>query len=236
MRFIKAHSLGNDFIILINSILPKKHDIVRLCNRRFGIGADGLVSLDVSNNKAEVRFFNADGSEASLCGNASRICGSILIDEYDIWSFTTASGIILIQCDNDLKGVKIPIKPEIKEIHHKERVFSLIYSGVPHMIYECKDFRLEKDDISIDFPSFEDYNWDFIDVTSDKIIINTFERGVGYTLGCSTGAAAVAYYMYKKNNMKDYSLEFPGGIAKATVDGEDVIVYSDVTIVYKGEY
>jgi len=235
MKFIKAHSLGNDFIIIKDEKSLSKSEINALCKRNFGIGADGIVSLNISDEIVNAEFFNSDGSEASLCGNASRICAKILIDEYSIDRMSTKAGIIFFHRDKDKYGVSIPLINDEKTIDIDGNIFSIINTGVSHIIIECENFDSKRKKLSESFSEFYDYNWDFIKQENNEIFVNTYERGVGYTLGCSTGAAAVAIHLNKKTGRKIFDMKFPGGPVKAIVKNNIIDVYAEVHIIYHGE-
>ncbi len=109
INFTKMHGIGNDFVIIENSknCIPNKHQFARdICNRHFGVGADGLILIYPSlKANVKIEIFNSDGSEASMCGNGVRCVCKYLVDTHtcsgsDIIDIETKSGIKHITCEN----------------------------------------------------------------------------------------------------------------------------------------
>lgn len=225
--FLKSVSLGNDFIVIDNNAINLK--ISKLCDRHFGIGADGLVIIDYSKNF--VRFFNTDGSEAVLCGNAVRICAKLFRDKGLYLPIKTLAGNIPFFVRSNYIYVGLPYEMKSENIEGKYTLFNI---GVPHIVIEIDDYRsifyeLKRKDY------FKDYNWNFISKNGDFIEVITYERGVGFTLGCSTGASAVFLYLKHKYNInKDLKLKFPGGYAHVDLIGDRIFVGAEVKILFEG--
>ena len=186
IQFTKMHGLGNDFIVIdaINQRLDElnlNQLATDLCNRNFGIGADGLI-LVLKSDKSDfkMRIFNADGSEPEMCGNGIRCFSKFLYDnklvEKDIFSVETLGGIIvpaLILKDGFIEAIEVDMgKPifETKEIPvvgiNKEKIlnepirianetflFTAVSMGNPHAVVFVDD--LQKIDIDTIGPLFE---------------------------------------------------------------------------------
>lgn len=224
------HSFGNDFIIIndINSLY--NHDYIffskYLCNRYFGIGADGLIIINKS-NKADymMRIFNCDGSEANMCGNGIRCLAKYLFDNEVISknkiTIETLAGVMQIEqfYSNENKYIKvnmgIPIidKRYISypiEIFKKIFLITKIIIGNNHE--HCVIFleNIDKKVIKKYGPIIENHNLfpnkvnvNFVEIISFKDIkVVTWERGVGLSKSCGTGAcaSAVATYLNKKTD------------------------------------
>lgn len=234
LDFTKMHGLGNDFILLdcrkngLNSLnrsnssssLKDLSELSkRLCNRRFGIGADQILLLDNS-KKADfkMRIFNADGSEVEMCGNGIRCLAKYIwdraISKKEVLSIETPAGIIKPEKSGDmvkvdmgepvLEGRLIPVKLNGKtkdfplKIGGKEFKITCVSMGNPHAVIIIEDvdnFNVKKYGPLIEnhelFP--KKINVEFVQIiNSKKIKMRVWERGSGETLACGTGASAAA--------------------------------------------
>ena len=202
LYFSKYQGTGNDFILIddrkeafsVNNGLIKK-----LCDRRFGIGADGLILIQ-NHPELDYRmvYYNSDGSQ-SLCGNGSR-CGFAFTQSLGIVNqaatFETTDGIHAIKEQNGLIHFQLFDVGEIKKINMHEW---FINTGSPHHIVICKD--VESTDIVTkgrnirnqpEYSSQNGTNVNFAQLLQDRVRIRTYERGVeDETLSCGTGATAV---------------------------------------------
>lgn len=213
IKFSKMVATGNDFVVVDNrrpQTAGRKGQLARfLCNRKSGVGADGLLLLEKS-RKADfkMRIFNPDGSEPGMCGNGSR-CIALYARAHKIadsdMRIETKAGLLSAKVNKnrvrmnmmDPKNIKLGIGLEIDkkpyELHH-------INTGVPHAVYFVKSF--DKIDIfwlgrSIRYHKIfkpAGCNADFVQAKGkNALFIRTYERGVeAETLACGTGAAASA--------------------------------------------
>ncbi len=224
MKFLKAEGLGNDFIIThglnINEFSSVIENTPKLCDRRRGIGADGIIFvLPPSTATADFRMkiLNSDGSEAEMCGNGIR-CFLLYLHEMNL---TNKNGIIIetlagltkaeykgedITVDMGcpiLEGRQIPttktvgqVVKEPLKIADKEFLITAVSMGNPHCI--VYNNPLTDDLINTYGPQLESHpffpektNVEFINVLSKKEIqMRVFERGCGETMACGTGACA----------------------------------------------
>lgn len=218
LKFHKMQGCGNDFLVLdaINSSPPRfrSSEVRYLCNRWFGIGADGLVILSAGqSSELAWEFYNSDGSEAEMCGNAARCAIRYAVDRYfpgeGLIGLETKAGVIRGR-KLDPTTVEVMLLPQKGlDLVHTERVlqadentFQLycIDTGVPHAVLEVKDI----DTYPIDsvgraiqkHPAFtpDETNVTFFQrISGKRIQSTTYERGVeGETFACGTGAAAAA--------------------------------------------
>lgn len=219
--FYKYQGTGNDFVMIDQrekKYIQKKDTalINKICDRRFGIGADGLILLE--NRKGydfQMIYFNADGRESSMCGNGGRC----------IAAFANHLGIVNSKChflaiDGPHKAIIkkdswVELKmSDVKNIEIGEDYF-LMNTGSPHYIVFVEDI----DDINV-FENGqairyskrfkkEGVNVNFVEQTKDKIIVATYERGVeDETLSCGTGvtAAAIAHFLKNPNRRKKQNI------------------------------
>jgi diaminopimelate epimerase len=184
--------------------------IAHLCNRHRGIGADGVILLELPANRADfrMRYFNADGGEAEMCGNGARCFARFanrVARAKDKISFETQAGVISAELKGspvtlqmteptDLRlNVKLPVANENKTVH-------FINSGMPHVVIPVRkidDVDVRREGAAIRYhkmfsPNGADVN--FIEKREPtKIAIRTYERGVeNETLACGTGSVASA--------------------------------------------
>lgn len=213
VRFTKMNGAGNDFILFDNrsgNIDLDRNQIARLCDRHRGIGADGILLLEKPTNHTDfrMRYFNADGGEAEMCGNGARCFARFankVGGQKPKISFETPAGVI----SADLKGdsvtlrmteptdlrlnVELPMTAENKTVH-------FINSGVPHVVIPVA--KIEEADVRREGAAIRYHkmflpngtNVNFIERRGpNKIAIRTYERGVeDETLACGTGIVASA--------------------------------------------
>lgn len=244
MKFSKMQAAGNDFI-LMNGMIEKSSNwnetAKKVCDRHFGIGADGLMFCERS-SKADIKmnYYNSDGSRGEMCGNGIRCFAKFVYDSKivakDKFSVETDAGIKNIELDInilgdieylkvdmekiDFRGKAVPCtieKENILEeeifIKDKKVVFSSVLMGVPHTTIFVEDFDeydvneigslVEKNDI---FPEKTNVNFAKI-VADDIIMIKTWERGAGRTLGCGTGCCATAALAHKLGKIKENKIK-----------------------------
>ena len=222
-KFTKMNGLGNDFVILDfeeykKTNLPPKELAKKLCNRNFGIGADGLIIVNPNTEKADISwiFYNSDGSAAQMCGNGMRCFARYVYDKNLVdkkeFSVETKAGIIVPKIISDtevrvnmgkpvLIPEKIPCKTETNlnipySADGQNFLLNAVSMGNPHCVIfvekESKELALKygsKIEHDKLFP--EKTNVEFVEILSKyEIIINVWERGCGITLACGTGACA----------------------------------------------
>lgn len=219
LKFTKMHGCGNDFLILDYMRSDPPHfyprEIQFLCDRHFGIGADGLVILQAGEEThAKWTFFNSDGSQAQMCGNAARCVIRYLADKYfpsdSPISIQTEAGVVRGRKleENNFVEVALLHREEggfdykqmaVKTEHHAFEL-SFINTGVPHAVMEVKDiFAYPIQQVGkelVKHPAFgpEGTNVTFYQcLVGQRIRSTTFERGVeNETMACGTGVAAAA--------------------------------------------
>ena len=224
-EFSKYHGVGNDFIITMTNYISDIPDIPKLVseitNRNTGIGADGFICVDT--NPLRMRIYNQDGSIAPMCGNGLRCFLNYCYDEkiYEMkinepFQVVTDSGIETVNVISFKPFIsqiyfnKIGISNTLMDIDETKPIFPLLigkekiyncYVGTHHSIIFTETFdNIEKIGKKIsNNPIFKrQTNVDFVKVVNrNEIIVRTYERGVGLTKACGTGASASAYVCYK---------------------------------------
>ncbi|MEM9481830.1 MAG: diaminopimelate epimerase [Verrucomicrobiota bacterium] len=213
LDFVKMNGAGNDFVMLDNrdlSLSLSKEDIALLCDRHRGVGADGLLAVEPAQNGADfrMRYYNADGGEAEMCGNGARCFARFaqkLTGGDKPIRFETPAGVIGAEYFGDQVRVQLSEPFDLSlgediEILGSQRTIHNLNTGVPHAVVVVPD--LEKVDIRPEGSAIryhERYapagtNVNFMQVEDDSsIAIRTYERGVeDETLACGTGMVANA--------------------------------------------
>ena len=202
IKFTKMVASGNDFII---TEVRNLSELARqICDRKYGIGADGLLQLEKSKKSdIRMRIFNADGSEAEMCGNGAR-CAALYLGKKKV-SLETKAGIIKSEVNKDNVKIKLTEPKSIKldiPIKLGSRILKANFAdtGVPHAVIFVEG--LERIDVTglgraIRYHkqfSPKGANVNFVEIISkDLIKIRTYERGVeDETLACGTGSVASA--------------------------------------------
>ena len=226
---------GNDFIIIDNrenimADIDISSFVSRVCRRAFAVGADGLILIEnYENADFAWRFYNSDGSEAEMCGNASR-CVSRFAYEKGIagknLTFNTIAGLIEAELKSDRRvKVRMPDPEDLKldyKIHLQNQVLpvSSIKVGVPHVVVieqDLANFDVVKVGREVrNHEAFqpEGTNVNFIyPVDFQEILIRTYERGVeGETQACGTGSIAAALVTAaQKISQSPVNLQTQGG-------------------------
>lgn len=243
--FYKYQGTGNDFIIIDNrSLLFDKtngKNIAKLCDRRFGIGADGLILLE-SHPDVDFRmvYFNADGNESSMCGNGGRCITAFAKFLGVIDSATTFEAIDGMHKAEVNKNI---VSLQMKNVSNIETFdsHSFLDTGSPHhvqLVNNLKDFDVKSNGERLRYGSpYNEVgsNINFVNQISDsKFAVRTYERGVeDETLSCGTGVTAVAIVMHKigKTISKKITLETEGGELNIAFDVTDTGDYCNVWLI-----
>lgn len=238
LPFYKYQGTGNDFVMIDNrtKIFPKEKTdkISQICDRHFGIGADGVILIeDDENLDFKMIYFNADGSQ-TFCGNGARCTVAFakylgIIDKKT--NFTAVDGEHFATIEDDIISLQMIDVNEIEV--NKDAVF--MYTGTQH--------HVEMVDELDNYPVFENgkkirnsysgvgSNVNFVQqIDKDTFRVRTYEKGVeDETLACGTGVTAVAIAMHKINKTKSSSIKLPveGGNLEVSFI-EDKGVYTNV--------
>ena len=213
LRFTKMNGAGNDFILFDNrsgDIELDRNQIALLCDRHRGIGADGILLLENPTNRADfrMRYFNADGGEAEMCGNGAR-CFARFADKVggqkEKISFETPAGVISAELKGDLVTLRMTEPSDLRlnvdlSMKAENRAVHFINSGVPHVVIpvaKIDDADVRREGAAIRYHKMfspNGTNVNFIEKRgANRIAIRTYERGVeDETLACGTGIVASA--------------------------------------------
>jgi diaminopimelate epimerase len=226
LNFFKYQGTGNDFVILDNR--DNKYDFLTkdqvnfLCDRRFGIGADGLMLLNPhADYDFEMKYYNADGKESTMCGNGGRCLVKFANDigiHKSTYSFLAIDGPH--EAEVDLDGTVSLKMKDVNEVQFKGDHY-ILNTGSPHYVKNKRDVM--KLDVYTEghkirySPAFEKegINVNFVEQLEqpDQIIVRTYERGVeDETFSCGTGVTAAALISYhNENGFNRVEVETKGG-------------------------
>ena len=235
VHFSKFQGTGNDFIMLDNRqgdyTSLSEGQINSLCDRKYGIGADGLMLLNNKENyDFEMQYHNSEGKVASMCGNGGRCIvkfANILGIHKNIYKFIAADGEHMAEID--LSGlVRLKMLDVTKvEIHSNHFI---IDTGSPHYVKYVTDIlNFDILDAGRSIRNSEKYaaqgiNVNFVEILDgDSIYVRTFERGVeDETLSCGTGVTAAAIVSaHNENGFNRVEIKTPGGHLSVEFEKKD---------------
>ncbi len=212
VSFAKYQGAGNDFILIDDrsETFPCTDELLisKLCDRHFGIGADGLILLQQSAVASfRMRIFNCDGKEAGMCGNGLRCLIAFIAD------CTLLQSDLKIEVENTIYPCfydkeRISIQFPLPKLLSEDERGIVIDSGVEHLLIavddiEAKHFIEEARRLRSDMG----VNVSWVKQLGNSVQIRTFERGVeGETLACGTAALAAAYNFFQKSDLDSVSI------------------------------
>ena len=253
--FYKYQGTGNDFIMVDNRLhlFPKNNTkfIEKLCDRRFGIGADGLILLEPDKDSDfRMVYYNSDGNESSMCGNGGR-CIVAFAKQLGLIShqtlFIATDG--LHQATIDENGLVSLQMKEVDQIK-MEPEFVFLNTGSPHhveLVENLAHYKVKEEGSKIRYSNLygnAGSNVNFVSqLNANTFAVRTYERGVeDETLSCGTGVTAVAIAMHRtgktNNNIIDLNVE--GGKLKVQFDVDNgkytnVFLIGPATFVFEGK-
>lgn len=255
LHFYKYQGCGNDFIILDNrntKISLSTQQINKLCDRHFGIGADGLMLLENARGyDFKMVYYNSDGNESSMCGNGGR-CITAFAKQLNIIKDSARFMAIDGEHESHIEDKIISLKMNDVPLIEKREDYFYLNTGSPHVVKwvenidtypvfeEGKKIRYDES-----FKSGGGTNVNFIQLKEDKLVVRTYERGVeDETLACGTGvtAAALVEAMVNKSSHTNYcDVVTLGGNLTVTYqkqDGSftDIWLKGPATFVFEGDY
>jgi diaminopimelate epimerase len=256
IQFYKYQGTGNDFVMLDNR--DGKYDAIGvkeinlLCDRRFGVGADGLIKINAKSGfDFEMDYYNSDGSK-SFCGNGARCTVGfanelgINCDSVSFWAIDGAHTA-------NLTSEKVSLAmSNVNEIHTLDKDY-LLHTGSPHYIQFVENvetvdvFSSGRSIRNQDLFQLEGVNVNFVQVLADDtLFVRTYERGVeDETLSCGTGVtAAVLAFAYKNGltNSATIRVKTLGGSLEVAFQVDGLGVFSSIELigpakqVFKGEF
>jgi diaminopimelate epimerase len=220
LQFTKMQGLGNDFVVLEGPVALTGSDIAELCDRRFGIGADGVLVV-TAGDPIGMEYWNADGSPAEMCGNGLRCVARYAYDKG--WardrnfSVQTPMGVRAVRVLDDGVEVELGATTVTGHTDFEGERLHLIDVGNPHAVLMVDDpstvdvvTRGRQIGTDARFPSGT--NVEFAKVSDGAVTMRVWERGVGETLACGTGMVAAALVASKTHRLEgSIPVDVPGG-------------------------
>ena len=259
LEFFKYHGTGNDFIIIDNRDFkfPKENVelVSKLCHRRFGIGADGLILLENADlYHFSMVYYNSDGNQSTMCGNGGRCIAAFankIYTEINTLRFLACDGehqANILSKSNDLVAVNL----KMNNVNNIEKVDNGYYlnTGSPHFVTFTNELRgLDVYNLGRSIRYNERFarkgtNVDFVELFDDYIYVRTYERGVeDETYSCGTGvvASAIISDLTGFGNNSEIKVKTNGGELKVKFDSKDKTEYNNIwlegptKLVFKGE-
>ncbi|MNK68130.1 Diaminopimelate epimerase [compost metagenome] len=254
VEFYKYQGTGNDFVMIDNrtNFFPKEDVklIERLCDRRFGIGADGLILLE-NDTETDFRmvYYNSDGNQSSMCGNGGRCLVAFanqlgVIDDKTTFIATDGLHNASVNADSIVSLQMI----DVNEIQKKVS-YTFLNTGSPHhvqIVDDLEHYNVKENGAAIRYGELygeKGSNVNFVKkVDNDTFSLRTYERGVeDETLACGTGATAVAIAMNAigETDKTSINLNVEGGKLVVSFDKENdgytnVFLTGPAKFVFKG--
>ena len=218
--FTKMEGLGNDFVVFEGPLAFAAGEVARLCDRRRGVGADGVLVVTDA-DPVRMEYWNADGSEAEMCGNGLRCVARFALlrgmatgDAFDV---VTPAGSRRVEMRDE--AVRVELGPITFEgaVDFDDNRLQLVTVGNPHAVIEVGDTKLAP--VASLGPQIEQdsrfpggINVEFMTVKEGEVAIRVWERGVGETQACGTGMAAAAAVAAESYGLEGrIPVETPGG-------------------------
>ncbi len=246
--FVKMHGLSNDFVVVDGPFEPAPGEVASMCDRRTGIGADGLLAVSPGTDGGAIRmqYWNADGSSAEMCGNGFRCVVRYAIDRGMV-----PAGELIVETPVGLKQARVldggdisvdlgPVSVHQATIEMHGRPWSTVDVGNPHAVTIVPDpaeapVTTEGPQIENDprFPSGT--NVEYIAVDADRINMRVWERGVGETQACGSGmVAAAAAARLQHPDIAHWQITVPGGTGSVEFEDGHVWLTGPAVSVFEG--
>lgn len=252
LSFYKYQGTGNDFVIIDNrkQVFPKDDTklVAKLCDRKFGVGADGLILLENdSASDFKMVYFNSDGNISTMCGNGGRCLVAFanflgIIDGET--NFKAIDGLHHAIIKNEIVSLQMV---DVSEIKIKPNA-SFLDTGSPHhvqLVENLATYKVQKEGAKLRYGLYGEKgsNINFVEQINDaQFSVRTYERGVeDETLSCGTGVTAVAIAMHKtgKTTSEKITIDAVGGQLEVKFNSNgnysNVFLIGPAKQVFKGE-
>lgn len=219
-QFTKMQGLGNDFVVIDGPFRPSADEVAEICDRHFGIGANGVLVV-TSGTPIRMDYWNADGSEAEMCGNGLRCVARYAYDRG--WAqdrnfpVATAVGELGARILDDTVEVELGRPTVTGHTTFEGERLHLIDVGNPHAVMvvenpEQVDVSSLGERIGTDGQFPHGTNVEFVSIINGEVTMRVWERGVGETLACGTGMVAAAFVATKTDKLDGaIPVNVPGG-------------------------
>jgi diaminopimelate epimerase len=255
LKFCKYEGAGNDFIVIDNRVVEidyRNDKVIKLCDRHFGIGSDGLLLLENAEGfDFRMVYYNPDGSPATMCGNGGR-CIAAFANRIgiagDTLNFLAADGphsASIHNIDEHITQVELSMKDVIISSSNEHSV--ILNTGTPHFVSFVDDpdiIDIVAEGRKIRYaPEFAPIgtNVNFAKLDGDNIYVRTYEKGVeDETLSCGTGVTASAIAASEFTDAKSFKVTTRGGQLSVAFEKKggnyiNIRLSGPATFVYSGE-
>lgn len=259
LQFEKYQATGNDFVMIDNRelLFDEKNEskIKKICDRRFGIGADGLILIsDHDELDFEMKYFNSDGKEGSMCGNGGR-CAATFAQKLKLSSNKYLS-FKAIDGNHKAQILENSVRLKMSDVLLSKKIgkWYFLDTGSPHIVEfvsKLNEINVKKEGQEIRFDKKfrpAGVNVNFVEYKEKVVHIRTYERGVeNETYSCGTGSVAAAISVYlnfeperTKEGQQEYEIQAPGGRLKVNFEKDEGAGYRNIwlegpaTFVYSG--
>ena len=248
MEFLKMEGLGNDFVVVESGDEPSTDTIIAWCDRRRGIGADGVLAASPVDGGVRMRYWNADGSAAATCGNGVRCVARLAVDRSWVAPgpftvFTDAGPTAVVAgTEGDVRAHLGSPSPPGPDVEIAGFIFHTLSLGNPHAVCIVPDpFTVPVEAVGPIVegdPAFpQRTNVEFVaTVDRSRVVARIWERGVGETLASGTGGAASAIAAHRAG-LVDAAVvvDLAGGRLGVEIGDDGVWTEGPATYVFTGE-
>lgn len=260
--FYKMQGTGNDFIIINNIELKFPYETLvklakQICQRKISVGSDALMVVDTPQKGGDFRmiFFNADGTEAEMCGNGARCLARYAFENQlanEEMQIETVAGMVYAKrLDQRNYQVQLNNPANIQEaLMFNDFLVDYVElgdPGIPHLVVPYENLSITPL-ASIQALAKSLRYWDYLPkganvnfyevLDNQEVVVRTFERGVeDFTLACGTGSGSTAYILVQKGLVQpeEVTIHVLGGTLKVKVTPDGLFLIGDTNIITKGE-
>lgn len=260
--FYKMQGTGNDFIIINNIELKFPYETLvklaeQICQRKISVGSDALMVVDTPQKGGDFRmiFFNADGTEAEMCGNGARCLARYAFENQlanEEMQIETVAGMVYAKrLDQRNYQVQLNDPANIQEaLMFNDFLVDYVElgdPGIPHLVVPYENLSITPL-ASIQALAKSLRYWDYLPkganvnfyevLENQEVVVRTFERGVeDFTLACGTGSGSTAYILAQKGLVQpeEVTIHVLGGTLKVKVTPDGLFLIGDTNIITKGE-
>jgi diaminopimelate epimerase len=224
MEFVKMEGLGNDFVVIQGPLRPTSDEVQRWCDRRVGIGADGVLAVTAGDDDGvSMQYWNADGSAAEMCGNGLRCVARYSVDQGLVagpeFEVSTEGGPRRVRVGPLAVRAELgPVQAGGDSVELAGYDLATVSVGNPHAVAfvdDCYAVPVQAVGPVVEgdphYPSRTNVEFATV-IATDRIALRVWERGVGETLACGTGAAAAVAEGHRSGRTgSSVTVVLPGG-------------------------
>lgn len=241
MKFVKIQTNGNDFVVIEkNEKTEQNVNLAKIANRKYGVGADQVIFIGQKNqNTAAVEFFNQDGSLAKMCGNGACAVAFYLNKRSQNTQKKFCLNIFETAYEASVDGnkatvfFKSPVFVDQIPLSKHDDKLHFVTNGNKHLVCQVEDVNSVQDFFAKNLAKlYNEYNIHFVKrINHDTLKMRSFERGVGWTLACGSGAVAAAFAM----QATETKVFHDGGVSFVSVKNGAFSLTTEPKLIFEGE-